>query len=207
MFTIKGRHEDVDSKSSACCRLSLVTLKRPCTDGFFVAIIGEFCIYVFPFGAAVSFIESKAVQTSTQFETVFFPKTFHYFYKYKHVTWGRSFKCEENMPSGQQLFTLWFKPYVINRIGEKIACVQHSSQCSRTGVFCKAKEKKTYSRLYHGPVWITLNSFIWNIKTMKHKPSTKSDSYKCRIIRLLKMNRLYWKTTVSFIFPLSVSLV
>ena len=47
-------------------------------------------------------------------------------------------------------------------------------------------EKKTYSILYHGPVWITLNSFIWNIKTMKHKPSTKSDSYKCRIIRLLK---------------------
>lgn len=35
-------------------------------------------------------------------------------------------------------------------------------------------------------MWITLNSFIWNIKTMKHKPSTKSDSYKCRIIRLLK---------------------
>lgn len=33
---------------------------------------------------------------------------------------------------------------------------------------------------------------------MKHKPSTKSDSYKCRIIRLLKMNRLYWKTTVFF---------
>lgn len=47
-------------------------------------------------------------------------------------------------------------------------------------------------------MWITLNSFIWNIKTMKHKPSTKSDSYKCRIIRLLKMNRLYWKTTVFF---------
>lgn len=47
-------------------------------------------------------------------------------------------------------------------------------------------KKKTYSILYHGPVWITLNSFIWNIKTMKHKPSTKSDSYKCRIIRLLK---------------------
>lgn len=42
-------------------------------------------------------------------------------------------------------------------------------------------------------MWITLNSFIWNIKTMKHKPSTKSDSYKCRIIRLFKMNRLYWK--------------
>lgn len=33
---------------------------------------------------------------------------------------------------------------------------------------------------------------------MKRKPSTKSDSYKCRIIRLLKMNRLYWKTTVFF---------
>lgn len=33
---------------------------------------------------------------------------------------------------------------------------------------------------------------------MKHKPSTKSDSYKCRIIRLLKMNRLYWKTTFFF---------
>ena len=57
---------------------------------------------------------------------------------------------------------------------------------------------KPNSILYHGPVWITLNSFIWNIKTMKHKPSTKSDSYKCRIIRLLKMNRLYWKTTVFF---------
>ena len=60
------------------------------------------------------------------------------------------------------------------------------------------KKKQTNSILYHGPVWITLNSFIWNIKTMKHKPSTKSDSYKCRIIRLLKMNRLYWKTTVFF---------
>lgn len=35
------------------------------------------------------------------------------------------------------------------------------------------KNKTTYSVLYHGPVWITLNSFIWNIKTMKHKPSTK----------------------------------
>lgn len=62
----------------------------------------------------------------------------------------------------------------------------------------KKQKQKTYSILYHGPVWITLNSFIWNIKTMKHKPSTKSDSYKCRIIRLLKMNRLYWKTTVFF---------
>ena len=50
----------------------------------------------------------------------------------------------------------------------------------------KNKKTKTYSILYHGPVWITLNSFIWNIKTMKHKPSTKSDSYTCRIIRLLK---------------------
>lgn len=60
-------------------------------------------------------------------------------------------------------------------------------------------KKRTNSILYHGPVWITLNSFIWNIKTMKHKPSTKSDSYKCRIIRLLKMNRLYWKTTVFFL--------
>lgn len=64
-------------------------------------------------------------------------------------------------------------------------------------MYCSVIEgkKNTYSSLYHGPVWITLNSFIWNIKTMKHKPSTKSDSYKCRIIRLLKMNRLYWKTT------------
>lgn len=33
--------------------------------------------------------------------------------------------------------------------------------------------KKTFTTMYHGPVWITLNSFIWNIKTMKHKPSTK----------------------------------
>lgn len=57
------------------------------------------------------------------------------------------------------------------------------------------ERNKTYSVLYHRPVWITLNSFIWNIKTMKHKPSTKSDSNKWLVIRLLKMNRLYWKTS------------
>lgn len=60
------------------------------------------------------------------------------------------------------------------------------------------ERNKTHSALYHGPVWITLNSFIWNIKTMKHKPSTKSDSYKCRVVRLLKMNRSYWKTSRLF---------
>lgn len=59
----------------------------------------------------------------------------------------------------------------------------------------KKRRKKTHSALFHGPVWITLNSFIWNIKTMKHKPSTKSDSYKCRAVQLLKMNRSYWKTS------------
>lgn len=57
------------------------------------------------------------------------------------------------------------------------------------------RKTNTQSRLYRGPVWITLNSFIWNIKTMKRKPSTKSDSYKCRIIRLFRMNRLHWKTS------------
>ena len=62
------------------------------------------------------------------------------------------------------------------------------------------KKKTKHSISSHGPVWITLNSFIWNIKTMKHKPSTKSDSYKCRIIRLLKMNRLHWKTSFFLLF-------
>lgn len=60
--------------------------------------------------------------------------------------------------------------------------------------------KKTNSVLYHGPVWITLNSFIWNIKTMKHKPSTKSDSYKCRIIRLLKWTGYTGKQLFFFLF-------
>ena len=72
------------------------------------------------------------------------------------------------------------------------------SNTSRKWTAARWRKTKTSVILYHGPVWITLNSFIWNIKTMKHKPSTKSDSYKCRTIRLLKMNRLYWKTTVFF---------
>lgn len=50
----------------------------------------------------------------------------------------------------------------------------------------------------HRPVLITLNSCIWNIKTMKHNSGTKTDSYKCGIIRPFKKNRLHWKTTVFF---------
>lgn len=49
-----------------------------------------------------------------------------------------------------------------------------------------------------GSVWITLNSFIWNIKTMKHKPSTKRQLHVSYHTALKKTNRLHWKTTCFF---------
>lgn len=47
------------------------------------------------------------------------------------------------------------------------------SKLPHISVLQHESDRKDVTTAHHGSVWITLNSFIWNIKTMKHKPSTK----------------------------------
>lgn len=47
------------------------------------------------------------------------------------------------------------------------------SKLPHSSVLQHESDRTDVTTAHHGSVWITLNSFIWNIKTMKHKPSTK----------------------------------